>query len=158
MYKYFQVSAYVPCIYFLPSIMDTMMAPPSSSMAPPSSTRPPPSPPPTHPTSPLKKRRASPQAPQAGPSNTKKPRTNKDQLKKPKKPHDWHLRKGDIPEDSTRTKARRKFYNLCSCPYPPFRSHSSSTYVYSGDWSTRVHFRLPLPTSRGQITMPVSAL
>jgi len=125
MYKYFQVSAYVPCVYFLPSIMDTMMAPPSSP-------RPPPSPPPTRPTILLKKRKASPQAPQAGPSNTKKACTNKDRPKKPKKPHDWHLRKGDIPEDSARTKARRKFYNLCSCPYPPFRSHLSSTYALWG--------------------------
>ena len=115
-------------MYFLLSIMDTMMAPPSLP-------RPPPSPPPTHLAILLKKQGVSLQAPQAGPSNTKKCCTNKNWPKKPKKPHDWHLRKGDIPEDSVKTKAHRKFYNICSCPYPPFRSHLSSTYMYSGDWS-----------------------
>ena len=83
--------------------MDTPMAPPL--------------PPQSHP---QRKRKERSKSPQAGPSNAKRPakmpHMSQDPARKLKKPHDWHLRKGDIPEHFERTKVHRLQCLVTSLP------------------------------------------
>lgn len=95
--------------------------------------------------------------PEASSSRAKKSRTVVNYARrapKPKRPSDWHLKKGDIPADASGTKVRScvMMYTTVISPSFLYRLHLSFIYVLSGAFHTRMRSHLLLqPTTRSHL-------
>ena len=91
------------------------------------------------------KRKRSPDSSSANPnsSRVKKPRKFfTKRPRKPKKPSDWHMRKGEVPKEAEKTKVCNFCYIVFDHFTVPlyFRQLLSSTFVSCGVYHTRVLF------------------
>lgn len=95
-----------------------------------------------------------PNTPPTSSSQSKKPRAEQTRSRtkaamkkakksgKPKGPNDWHLKKGEVPKDSAKTKVRYKFiyyFRVLNIAIS-LRRRSNSTFVPSGACLTRTLF------------------